>query len=263
MLNELLSKENLAMLYKKTSVLYGLFCGGAVAPVAFAHRLNISVWLGIVIAAVILVLGTIVSYWLAGKITARICRTQFEELEPERALRRFERELSTKKATEQIPFAALFVSQSYLTMGEFKSAEQTLMAFLNKSDSDKGKIETMSMLVTVYTLAAKPELAVNAYKKLEGEISGKTLTEGEKLSAETAKYTALLAAGKPEECIDYFKAECATQKLNLRNVTMSFRLGEAYAALGNEAEAEHAYRIVAENGKDIYVARAARQRLNN
>ena len=65
MLNELLSKENLAMLYKKTSVFYGLFCGGAVAPVAFAHRLNISVWLGIVIAAVILVLGTIVSYCLA------------------------------------------------------------------------------------------------------------------------------------------------------------------------------------------------------
>lgn len=46
-------------------------------------------------------------------------------------------------------------------------------------------------------------------------------------------------------------------------MTMSFRLGEAYAALGNEAEAEHAYRIVAESGKDIYVARAARQRLNN
>ena len=155
----------------------------------------------------------------------------------------------------------MFVSQAYLLMGNFKSAEQTLMAFLNKADGDGGKIDAMSMLATVYTLAGKPESAVNACKKLEGEISGKTLTEGEKLSAETAKYTALLAAGKPKECVDYFKAECTPQKGNLRYVTMSFRLGEAYAALGNKAEAEKAYRIAAEKGKDVYVARTARQRL--
>lgn len=259
----MVKKENLPMLYKSTSVLYGLFCGGAVAPIVFARRLNISVWLGIVIGAAMVLLGAVVCYWLAVKISTGIYRTLSEELDPERALRRFERELSTKKALEQSLFAALLVTQAYLAMGDFKSAEQTLMAFLNKSDSDKGKIEAMSMLVTVYTLAAKPELAVNAYKKLEGEISGKTLTEGEKLSAETAKYTALLAAGKPEECIDYFKAECATQKINFRYITITFRLAEAYAALGNAPEAKKAYRIVAENGKDIYVARAARQRLNN
>lgn len=259
----MVKKENLPMLYKSTSVLYGLFCGGAVAPVVFARRLNISVWLGIVIGAAMVLLGAVVCYWLAVKISTGIYRTLSEELDPERALRRFKRELSTKKALEQSPFAALLVTQAYLAMGDFKSAEQTLMVFLNKADGDGGKINAMSHLVSVYTLAGKPELAVNAYKKLEGEIIGKTLTEGEKLSAETAKYTALLAAGKPEECIDYFKSECATQKINFRYITITFRLAEAYAALGNAPEAKKAYRIVVENGKDIYVARAARQRLNN
>ena len=253
--------ENIAMLYKKTSILYGLFCGGAVAPIAFAYRLNISFWIGLVIAAVILALGTVVSYWLAGRISSGICRTLFVELEPERALGRFEKEVSSKNATEQSPFAALFVSQAYLATGDFKSAEQTLMAFLNKADGDRGKINAMSCLVTVYVLAGKLELAVNAYKKVESELSGKTLTEDEKAATETAKYTALLAAGKAEECVDYFKAECTHQKENFRYVTMCFRLAEAYTALGNAPEAEHTYRIVAENGKNLYIAKEAAQRL--
>lgn len=257
----MVKKENLPMLYKSTSVLYGLFCGGAVAPIVFARRLNISVWLGIVIGAAMVLLGAVVCYWLAVKISTGIYRTLYEELDPERALRRFKRELSTKKALEQSPFAALLVTQAYLTMGDFKSAEQTLMAFLNKADGDGGKINAMSHLVAVYTLAGKPELAVNTYKKLESEISGKTLTEDEKLSVETARNATLLADGKPEECIDYFKSECAAQKINLRYITITFRLAEAYAALGNEAEAGKAYRIVADHGKNIYVAKLARQRL--
>ena len=70
-----------------------------------------------------------------------------------------------------------------------------------------------------------------------------------------------LAAEKAEECVDYFKAECTHQKENFRYVTMCFRLAEAYTALGNAPEAEHTYRIVAENGKNLYIAKEAAQRL--
>lgn len=261
MINEAVSKESIIMLYKKTSVLYGLLCGLAFAPIIFYRWLNIGILLGIALGAAIFFVGTFICRKLAAGITEEICRTLFTELEPEQTLRKLKSELSSKTATEWSFFAAMMVSQAYQAMGRFKEAEQALIAFLNKSDAAKSKAEAMAMLVNLYTSANKPDSALNAYERLENEIRGKTLTQGEKLSVETARNNALFASGKYEECWEYFKSESNPQKGNLRYIIMTFRLAEVYDALGKAEDAENEYRTVAEKGKDLYVAQKASQRL--
>lgn len=155
----------------------------------------------------------------------------------------------------------MMTAQTYQAMGRFKDAEQALISFLNKSSNGQNKIEAMSMLVALYTSANKPESALSAYEKLESEIRGKTLTQSEKLSVETARNSALFASGKYGECLDYFKSENNPQKGNLRYVTMSFRLAQVYEALGKPDDAQKQYAIVAEKGKELYVTQEARRRL--
>ena len=262
---------SLVMLFRKTSILYGAVCGLAFAIPIITWQLIPNALLRTIIGLAILFAGLSFCANMAEDMMKRFNDMLYTDLEPERFIDEFTAALYTKKPEKWNIIAAIMIGQAYHAMGSFKDEEAQYIRQLNtpvKNIEDeiarKNELGLIGRLVIAYSDAGNAEAAEKAFNKFR-ETAAKITDFTDEQALEDLKnlvYNCYLkVTGKTEDCLGYFEWRCENSRDELSRIFGHFRLAEAYEAGGYAEDAQKEYRIVAEQGRKLYCAEAARQKL--
>lgn len=262
---------SLVMLFRKTSILYGAVCGLAFAIPIITWQLIPNALLRTIIGCAILFAGLSFCANMAEDMMKRFNDMLYTDLDPECFVDEFTAALYTKKPEKWNIIAAIMIGQAYHAMGSFKDEEAQYIRQLNtpvKNIEDeiarKNELGLIGRLVIAYSDAGNAEAAEKAFNKFR-ETAAKITDFTDEQALEDLKnlvYNCYLkVTGKTEDCLGYFEWRCENSRDELSRIFGHFRLAEAYEAGGYAEDAQKEYRIVAEQGRKLYCAEAARQKL--
>ncbi len=262
---------SLMTLFRKTSFLYGAICGLAFMLPLMTYELIPSPIIRIMLAIALLFAGLSFCARRAEDMMKRFNDVLYTEIDPERFVDEFTDELYTRKPEKWNIVASIMLGQAYHAMGSFKEEEAQYIRHLNaiaKSAKDevalKNELAFIGRMVILYADSGNAEAAEKAFarfRKAANEISEMTQEPAFEDLKNLVYNCYLKVTGKTEECIGYFEWRCENCRDELSRVLGHYRLAEAYEAGGYTEDAEKEYRIVAEQGKKLYCAEKAREKL--
>lgn len=265
-------KLSLMTLFRKTSFLYGIVCGLAFMVPIVTCDLIPNVLLRIIIGCAILFAGLSLCANMAESMMKRFNDMLYTDIDAERFADEFSHALCTSKPEKWNIIASIMIGQAYHAMGSFKDEEAQYIRHLNtiaKSAKDEITLENelalIGRLVILYADTGNAEAAEKAFNKFR-ETAAKINSTTDEQALEDIKNLAyncyLKVTGKTEDCLGYFEWRCENSRDELSRIVGHFRLAEAYEAGGYAEDAQKEYRIVAEQGKKLYCAEKARQKLD-
>ncbi len=262
---------SLMTLFRKTSILYGAVCGLAFAFPLVTWELIPNGMLRIMLALALLFAGLSFCARRAEEKMKQLNDMLYTEIEAERFIDEFTSELYTKRPEKWNIVASIMLGQAYHAMGRFKDEEAQYIRHLNaiaKTQKDeiasKNELAFIGRMVILYADSGNAGAAARAFarfRKAVNEISEMTQEPAFEDLKNLVYNCYLKVTGKTEECIGYFEWRCENCRDELSRVLGHYRLAEAYEAGGYAEDAEKEYRIVAEQGKKLYCAEKARQKL--
>lgn len=260
-------RYGLIFVLKKTAFVYGALCGVAIVVPILLTTVTSDLLPFLLLPVLLIASNYICGIW-AFKELKRLNEILHTDLDPDRFLKRFLKDVYSKKPDDWNGFTVTFVAQAYHAQGRFKEEERLYLRYLNEGGKllmpefmSEGDYALLGSLVVLYSDTGNVDGVKKAYaavQKLETALSQQVNDEVFK----TALYNCYLKGiGRFDECVEYFEhcVEISTNKL--LELQSHFRLAEIYAALGKSEAAQKEYRIVAENGKDLYIVHEAAQKL--
>ena len=262
----------LMTLFRRTSILYGIVCGFAFAIPIITWQLIPNVFLRIIIGCAILSVGLSMCANMAEDMMKRFNDMLYTDLDAERFIDEFTAALYTKKPEKWNKIASILIGQAYHATGSFKDEEAQYIRQLNKPTKNiedeierKNELGFIGRLTILYADTGNAEATARAFEKFR-ETAAKITDTTDAQALDELKnlvYNCYLkVTGKTEECIGYFEWRCENCRDELSRVLGHYRLAEAYEAGGYAEDAQKEYRIVAEQGKKLYCAEKARQKLD-
>lgn len=265
-------KLQLMILFRKTAFLYGIVCGLALVFPLVTVTLIPNILLRIIMVLAILFGGIASCIRLAENKMERLNRILYTDIDPEMFLDEFIEEIYSKKPEKWNTIVVLMIAQAYHALGRFKE-EETLyinqLNYISKTANNeivlKNELALIGRLTILYSDVGNTTATEKAFDRFR-EAASKITFSAEDKNFEDLKNLAyncyLKSTGKIEECLGFFEWHCENRPNELGRITAHFRLAEVYAAGSYTENAEKEYRIVAEQGKLLYIAEKAAELLS-
>lgn len=260
-------RYGLIFVLKKTAFVYGALCGVAIVVPILLNTVTSDLLPFLLLPVLIVASNYICGIW-SFKELKRLNEILYTDLDPDRFLKRFLKEVYSKKPNDWNGFTVEFAARAYHAQGRFKEEERLYLRYLNEGGKllmpecmSEGDYALLGSVILLYGDAGNADGVKKAYaaaQKLETVLSQQVNDEAFK----NALYNYYLKGiGRFDECVEFFERCVESSPNKLLELQSRFRLAEIYAALGKSEAAQKEYRIVAENGKDLYIAHEAAQRL--
>lgn len=257
----------LIFLFRATAFVHGILCGAAIVVPIILNAVTSNLLPFLMLPVLFVASNFICGGWAAKKLNS-LNEILYTELEPERFLERFTKEVYSKKPNDWNGLVVVLAAQAYHAQGRFKEEESLYLRCLKEGGKllmpesmDEGDYAMLGRLVILYSDAGNADGVKKAFakaQKLETILSRRVNDEAFNAAI---KNCYLKGVGEYDECVEYFEHCAASSPNKLTEMQSRFRLAEVYAGLGKNEEAQEEYRIVADNGKNLYIAHEAAQRL--
>ena len=272
MIKKLFERSRLIYVFKKSSFIYGILLPLSIfAAILTSPLLNIIEVLQVLVSLACIMLSMWICTIVAERINNKVLKILYAELKPKEFREAFLHEIESRKPKNWNCYIRDVLSLSYKHEGNFKEAEEMLLSSINSIPASTQKraliinrMDALLRLTLIYSHTGKLEAAERAWNEVGVHASKIGVPQEFQPTYFLANNVRQMYAGNACDTIDYFeKNNNENSAVPIIKISNTFRLAEAYRLSGYNEKAREQYSIVAENGKDLYIAQKSREYLDS